>query len=71
MRLMTSEQYNAICDLYMEQKKRIHEREVEIIKLKNQIAFLENLLKYRIDCDIHDIKDPQLKECFSELRFGD
>lgn len=71
MRIMTKTQYDAVCDLYMEQKKRLEEKEAEIKRLQNQISFLENLLKYRCDVEIHSIQDPQLKECFSELKFGD
>lgn len=71
MRIMTKTQYDAVCDIVMEQKRRIEEKEAEIVRLNNQIAFLESLLKHRVDVQIIDQKDNQIEECFSELRFGD
>lgn len=71
MRIMTKTQYDAVCDIVMEQKRRIEEKEAEIVRLNNQIAFLESLLKHRVDVQIIDQTDNQIEECFSELRFGD
>lgn len=71
MRIMTEGQYDAICDIVMEQKRRLKEKEAEIKRLNNQIAFLERLIEKRVDVQIIDIKDPQIKECFSDLKFGD
>lgn len=71
MRIMTKTQYDAVCDIVMEQKRRLEEKEAEIRRLNKQIYFLESLLKNRIDVDIIDVNDQQLKEGFSELRFGD
>lgn len=71
MRIMTKTQYDAVCDIVMEQKKRLEEKEAEIKKLNNQILFLESLLKHKVDVQIYDINDQQIKEGFSELRFGD
>lgn len=71
MRIMTKTQYDAVCDIVMEQKKRLEEKEAEIERLHNQIAFLESLIKNRVDVQIIDVNDNQVKECFSELRFGD
>ena len=71
MRIMTKTQYDAVCDIVMEQKKRLEEKEAEIERLNNQIAFLESLIKHRVDVQIIDVQDQQIKECFSELRFGD
>jgi len=71
MRIMTKTQYDAVCDIVMEQKRRLEEKEAEITRLNNQIAFLESLIKNRVDVQIIDINDNQVKECFSELRFGD
>ena len=71
MRLMTKTQYEAVCDIVMEQKRRLEEKEAEIERLNNQIAFLESLIKHRVDVQIIDVNDTQVKECFSELRFGD
>lgn len=71
MRIMTKESYDAICDIVMEQKRRLEEKEQEIMRLNNQITFLESLLKHRVDVQIFDAQDMQLKEGFSELRFGD
>ena len=71
MRIMTKTQYDAVCDIVMEQKRRLEEKEAEIEKLNNQNAFLESLLKHRVDVEIIDCNDNQVKECFSELRFGD
>ena len=71
MRIMTKTQYDAVCDIVMEQKRRLEEKEAEITRLNNQIAFLESLLKQRVDVEIIDCNDQQVKECFSELRFGD
>lgn len=71
MRIMTKTQYDAVCDIVMEQKRRLEEKEAEIERLHNQIAFLESLIKNRVDVQIIDVNDNQVKECFSELRFGD
>lgn len=71
MRIMTKTQYDAVCDIVMEQKRRLEEKEAEIRRLNNQIAFLESLIKNRVDVQIIDVNDNQVKECFSELRFGD
>lgn len=71
MRIMTKTQYDAVCDIVMEQKRRLEEKEAEIAKLNNQILFLESLLKHKVDVQIYDINDQQIKEGFSELRFGD
>ena len=71
MRVMTKKQYEAVCDIVMEQKRRLEEKEAEIERLNNQIAFLESLIKNRVDVQIIDVNDTQVKECFSELRFGD
>ena len=70
MRIMTKTQYDAVCDIVMEQKRRLEEKEAEITRLNNQIAFLESLIKNRVDVQIIDVNDNQVKECFSELRFG-
>ena len=71
MRIMTKTQYDAVCDIVIEQKRRLEEKEAEIRRLNNQIAFLESLIKNRVDVQIIDVNDNQIKECFSELRFGD
>lgn len=71
MRIMTKTQYDAVCDIVMEQKRRLEEKEAEIERLNNQIAFLESLIKHRVDVQIIDVQDQQVKECFSKLRFGD
>ena len=71
MRIMTKTQYDAVCDIVMEQKRRLEEKEAEIVRLNNQIAFLESLLNHKVDVQIYDINDQQIKEGFSELRFGD
>lgn len=71
MRIMTKTQYDAVCDIVMEQKRRLEEKEAEITRLNNQITFLESLIKNRVDVQIIDVNDNQVKECFSELRFGD
>lgn len=71
MRIMTKTQYDAVCDIVMEQKRRLEENEAEITRLNNQIAFLESLIKNRVDVQIIDVNDNQVKDCFSELRFGD
>ena len=49
MRIMTKTQYDAVCDIVMEQKRRLEEKEAEITRLNNQIAFLESLIKNRVD----------------------
>ena len=71
MRIMTKTQYEAVCDIVMEQKRRLEEKEAEITRLNKQIAFLESLIKNRVDVQIIDVNDNQVKEYFSELRFGD
>jgi hypothetical protein len=55
----------------MEQKRRLEEKEQEIMRLNNQITFLEHLIQKRVDVQIIDYKDPQIKEAFSDLKFGD
>ena len=71
MRIMTKESYDAICDIVMEQKRRLEEKEQEIMRLNNQITFLEHLIQKRVDVQIIDCKDPQINEAFSDLKFGD
>lgn len=71
MRIMTKESYDAICDIVMEQKRRLEEKEQEIMRLNNQITFLEHLIQKRVDVQIIDYKDPQINEAFSDLKFGD
>lgn len=71
MRIMTKTQYDAVCDIVMEQKRRLEEKEAEIVRLHNQIDFLESLLKHKVDVEIIDCNDQQIREGFSELRFGD
>lgn len=71
MRIMTKTQYDAVCDIVMEQKRRLEEKEAEIERLHNQIDFLESLLKHKVDVQIYDINDQQIREGFSDLRFGD
>ena len=41
MRILTRTQYDAICDIVMEQKKRIEELEAELQKRKEQVKNLE------------------------------
>lgn len=71
MRIMTKTQYDAVCDIVMEQKRRLEEKEAEIERLNKQIDFLESLLKHKVDVQIIDCNDNQIEEYFSELRFGD
>ena len=71
MRIMTKESYDAICDIVMEQKRRLEEKEQEIMRLNNQITFLEHLIQKRVDVQIIDYKEPQINEAFSDLKFGD
>ena len=71
MRIMTKDQYNAVCDIVMEQKKRLEEKDAEIERLNKQIDFLESLIRHKVDVQIIDVNDTQVKECFSDLKFGD
>ena len=71
MRIMTKDQYNAVCDIVMEHKKRLEEKEAEIERLNKQIDFLESLIRHKVDVQIIDVNDTQVKECFSDLKFGD
>ena len=66
MQIMTKTQYDAVCDIVMEQKRRLEEKEDQIKRLEHQIAFLENLVKYSKVINI-TIDNSTAKE----LRFGD
>ena len=57
MRIMTKTEYDAICDIVMEQKKRIEEKDNEISKLKRQLDFLESLIKAGVNVTIHEEND--------------
>ena len=54
MRIMTKEQYDAVCDIVMEQKKRIQEKDQEIKRLTKQVEFLESLIKNGVKVVIHN-----------------
>ena len=45
MRILTRTQYDAICDIVMEQKKRIEELESDLEKRKAQVKDLEESIK--------------------------
>lgn len=45
MRILTRTQYDAICDIVMEQKKRIEELEADLEKRKEQVRNLEKSIK--------------------------
>ena len=46
MRILTRTQYDAICDIVMEQKKRIEELEADLEKRKAQVKKLEDSIEY-------------------------
>ena len=45
MRILTRTQYDAICDIVMEQKKRIEELEADLEKRKAQVKELEESIR--------------------------
>lgn len=50
MRILTRTQYDAICDIVMEQKKRIEELEADLQKRKDQVKDLEKKLAFKDEC---------------------
>lgn len=50
MRILTRTQYDAICDIVMEQKKRIEELEADLEKRKAQVKELEESIKKKDEC---------------------
>lgn len=67
MRIMTQQSYDAICDIVMEQKKRLEEKEKEIERLNKQISFLENLINMKVDVTIHE-ENKRLKRDLEDLQ---
>lgn len=70
MRILTQQSYDAICDIVMEQKKRLEEKEKEIERLNKQISFLENLINMKVDVTIHD-ECLDRSQAYYDLKFGD
>lgn len=50
MRILTRTQYDAICDIVMEQKKRIEELEADLEKRKAQVKDLEESIRKKDEC---------------------
>lgn len=50
MRIMTRTQYDAICDIVTEQKKRIEELEADLEKRKAQVKDLEEAIRKKDEC---------------------
>lgn len=50
MRILTRTQYDAICDIVMEQKKRIEELEADLEKRKAQVKELEESIRKKDEC---------------------
>ncbi len=50
MRILTKTQYDAICDIVMEQKKRIEELEADLEKRKAQVKDLEESIRKKDEC---------------------
>ena len=50
MRILTRTQYDAICDIVMEQKKRIEELEADLEKRKAQVKDLEESIRKKNEC---------------------
>lgn len=50
MRILTRTQYDAICDIVMEQKKRIEELEADLEKRKARVKELEESIKKKDEC---------------------
>lgn len=50
MRILTRTQYDAICDIVMEQKKRIEELDADLQKRKDQVKDLEKKLAFKDEC---------------------
>ena len=59
MRILTRTQYDAICDIVTEQKKRIEELEAELDKMRSQRDRLQQLIEEPIVItDIHTFANP-------------
>ena len=50
MRILTRTQYDAICDIVMEQKKRIEELEADLERRKAQVKELEESIRKKNEC---------------------
>ena len=50
MRILTKTQYDAICDIVMEQKRRIEELEADLEKRKAQVKDLEERIRKKDEC---------------------
>lgn len=50
MRILTRTQYEAICDIVIEQKKRISELEADLEKRKDQVKDLEKKIAFKDEC---------------------
>lgn len=50
MRILTRTQYDAICDIVIEQKKRIEELEADLEKRKAQVKDLEESIRKKDEC---------------------
>lgn len=55
MKIMSDEKYNIILDVIISLKNQIKQKNEEISKMKNQIAFYEKLLEKKVDVEIHEI----------------
>lgn len=51
IRILTQTQYDAICDLYMDQQKKIEEQDKEIKRLKARADRLSYLLDQELAAD--------------------
>lgn len=60
MRILTRTQYDAICDIVTEQKKRIEELEADLQKSKAQVRDLEDSIKKK-DASIEYLNDKLFK----------
>ena len=69
MRILTRTQYDAICDIVMEQKKRIEELEDQLDDMRSQRDRLQQLIAEPIVItDIHTYADPA---SVSDIKFGE
>ena len=69
MKIMTKTSYDAICDIVMEQKKRIEELEDQLDDMRSQRDRLQQLIEEPIVItDIHTFANPN---DVADIKFGE
>ena len=71
MKIMSDEKYNIILDVIISLKNQIKQKNEEISKMKNQIAFYEKLMDKKVDVEIHEIHTFAKSEDVDNVDFGE